>query len=296
MLVGKTLFDKDYAKLVDDSLENSDAKEVLKVREEYRSILQDFTEETEKEKAEVMALGGLRIIGTERHESRRIDNQLRGRAGRQGDPGSSVFYISADDDLSRVFGSERLKRMAEIFKLDADTSINWKFFSRSVESAQRRVEGNNYSIRKSVVEYDNVLNRQREEVYAERNKILNGEDMHEKIVSMKISANIKSFDDENESRAIYDETTDKQHAILQNYCFLYFKGTGEDATLLTSFDLAPGDFNKSYELKLPLQKDSSFYENAVKLIDSNSIDIDMLLNSLILNNIASINKTLQFND
>ena len=159
-------------------------EEQQKAREQYFEIKKKFDEEVKKEKAEVVELGGLRIIGTERHESRRIDNQLRGRAGRQGDPGSSIFYISADDDLSRVFGSERLKRMAEIFKLDADTSINWKFFSRSVETAQKRVEGNNYSIRKNVVEYDNVLNHQREEVYKERNKILNGDDMHEKILGM----------------------------------------------------------------------------------------------------------------
>ncbi len=155
-----------------------------KARAEYLSLKKKFDEEVKAEKEKVIELGGLRIIGTERHESRRIDNQLRGRAGRQGDPGSSVFYISADDDLSRVFGSERLKRMAEIFKLDSDTSIDWKFFSRNVETAQKRVEGNNYSIRKSVVEYDNVLNRQREEVYAERNKIIAGEDMHDKILGM----------------------------------------------------------------------------------------------------------------
>lgn len=158
--------------------------EEKQAREEYFKLKAKFDEQVKKEKEQVVALGGLRIIGTERHESRRIDNQLRGRAGRQGDPGSSVFYISADDDLSRVFGSERLKRMAEIFKLDSDTSINWKFFSRSVETAQKRVEGNNYSIRKNVVEFDNVLNRQREEVYSERNKILNGDDMHQNIIGM----------------------------------------------------------------------------------------------------------------
>jgi len=155
-----------------------------KARRMYLELKDKFDTEVKKEKKEVMLLGGLRIIGTERHESRRIDNQLRGRAGRQGDPGSSIFYVSADDDLSRVFGSERLKRMAEFFKLESDTSINWKFFSKSVENAQKRVEGNNYSIRKSVVEYDNVLNHQREEVYKERNKIIAGEDMHEKIVGM----------------------------------------------------------------------------------------------------------------
>ncbi len=153
-------------------------------REKYQEFKEKFDKQVKAEKEEVMKLGGLRIIGTERHESRRIDNQLRGRAGRQGDVGSSVFYISADDDLSRVFGSERLKRMAEFLKLEDDVSINWKFFSRSVENAQKRVEGNNYSVRKNVVEYDNVLNHQREEVYTQRNKILNGEDMHEKILGM----------------------------------------------------------------------------------------------------------------
>ena len=155
-----------------------------RARRMYLELKDKFDTEVKKEKKEVMLLGGLRIIGTERHESRRIDNQLRGRAGRQGDPGSSIFYVSADDDLSRVFGSERLKRMAEFFRLESDTSINWKFFSKSVENAQKRVEGNNYSIRKSVVEYDNVLNHQREEVYKERNKIIAGDDMHEKIVGM----------------------------------------------------------------------------------------------------------------
>ena len=153
-------------------------------RQKYHEYKSKFDETVKQEKEKVIELGGLRIIGTERHESRRIDNQLRGRAGRQGDPGSSVFYISADDDLARIFGSERLKRLSEILRLDADASINWKFFSRSIETAQKKVEGNNYSIRKSVVEYDNVLNRQREEIYKERNKILDGNSVHENIVGM----------------------------------------------------------------------------------------------------------------
>lgn len=153
-------------------------------REEYNKLLEDFTKVTDAEKKQVVALGGLRIVGTERHESRRIDNQLRGRSGRQGDPGSSVFYISADDDLSRVFGSERLKRMAEFFKLDEDMSINWKMFSRNVENAQKRVEGFNYSARKNIIEYDNVLNNQRAEVYREREKVLQGEDIHQNVIEM----------------------------------------------------------------------------------------------------------------
>jgi len=153
-------------------------------REEYQKLLADFDKEVKEEKKQVVELGGLMIIGTERHESRRIDNQLRGRSGRQGDPGYSVFYISADDDLARIFGSDRLKKMAQMLKLEEDTSINWKFFSRSVETAQKRVEGRNFSIRKQVVEFDNVLNRQREEVYKERNKILDGADVHGKILEM----------------------------------------------------------------------------------------------------------------
>ena len=159
-------------------------KEEEDARAEYNKLLAEFTKETDKEKEEVVALGGLRIVGTERHESRRIDNQLRGRSGRQGDPGSSVFYISADDDLSRVFGSDRLKRMAEFFKLDEDMSINWKMFSRNVENAQKRVEGFNYSARKNIIEYDNVLNQQRAEVYAEREKVLEGEDIHANVLDM----------------------------------------------------------------------------------------------------------------
>lgn len=159
-------------------------EEEKQARKTYQELLEKFDAEVKIEKEKVIELGGLKIIGSERHESRRIDNQLRGRSGRQGDPGMSIFYISADDDLARIFGSERLKKMAEMLKLEDDTSINWKFFSKSVETAQKRVEGRNFSIRKQVVEYDNVLNRQREEVYKERNRILDGEDVHDKIIEM----------------------------------------------------------------------------------------------------------------
>ena len=166
------------------SYELSDDEEVAKARAEFQRLLAEHKAEIAEEKKKVVELGGLRIIGTERHESRRIDNQLRGRSGRQGDPGSSIFYLSADDDLSRVFGSERLKRIAQTLSIDEDTSIRWKFFSRSVASAQKRVESRNYSIRKSLVEFDNVINRMREEVYLERDRVINGEDMHDKIHTM----------------------------------------------------------------------------------------------------------------
>ena len=166
------------------SYELSSDEKVAEARAEFQRLLALHKEEIAEEKKKVVELGGLRIIGTERHESRRIDNQLRGRAGRQGDPGSSIFYLSADDDLSRVFGSERLKRIAQTLHVDEDTSIRWKFFSRSVENAQKRVENRNYSIRKNLVEFDNVINRMREEVYKERDRVINGEEMHDKIRKM----------------------------------------------------------------------------------------------------------------
>lgn len=166
------------------SYEATKDEEVLKAKLEFQKLLVEYKEETNKEKQQVKELGGLHIIGTERHESRRIDNQLRGRAGRQGDPGSSVFYVSADDDLARIFGSERIKKIAEAFKLDEDTAIKMKMFTKNIERAQKKVEGRNYSIRRQVVEYDNVMNKQREEVYAERNKILDKENVHDKILDM----------------------------------------------------------------------------------------------------------------
>ena len=158
--------------------------EDIENRKLYNELLEKYSAETRAEKEKVIALGGLRIIGTERHESRRIDNQLRGRSGRQGDPGSSIFYLSTDDDLARVFGAERLKRMATFLKFDDDTPIKMRMFTNFVNNAQKSVEGRNYSIRKQVVEYDNVLNRQREEIYKERNRILDGEDVHQNILDM----------------------------------------------------------------------------------------------------------------
>ena len=160
------------------------SEEVLKVREEYRKVLKEFSEETEAEKAEVMALGGLRIIGTERHESRRIDNQLRGRAGRQGDPGSSIFYVSADDDLSRVFGGDRLTSFYNAFNIDEDTPLQAKMLARQIENAQRMIEGRNFGIRRQIIEYDDVMNTQRHVIYNERMEVLKGDNTHEKILNL----------------------------------------------------------------------------------------------------------------
>ncbi len=158
--------------------------EVLEVRTEYKKLLEKHSLETEKEKQEVMAVGGLHIIGTERHESRRIDNQLRGRAGRQGDPGSSVFYISLEDDLAKRFGGDRLMRIYEIFKVDEDTPIQSKMMSRQIENAQRMIEGKNFGIRRQIIEYDDVLNTQRQVIYDERMKVLKGENVHQDVLNL----------------------------------------------------------------------------------------------------------------
>ena len=154
------------------------------LQETYAGFYNYYKQDVDVEKAEVLALGGLHIIGTERHESRRIDNQLRGRAGRQGDPGTSVFYISMEDDLARIFGGDRLKSMAEAFHFDPDEPIANKLITRSIETAQKNVEGNNYSARRSVIAYDDVMNKQREIIYAERNKILEGIDVRDQILDM----------------------------------------------------------------------------------------------------------------
>ena len=130
----------------------------------------------------VRELGGLYVIGTERHESRRIDNQLRGRAGRQGDPGTSQFFVSFDDDLMRRFGTDRIKNMLMSLGLDGDQAIRSKSLTKSIESAQKKVEGNNYDNRKSLLDFDNVLNEQREIIYSRRNEILDEDSIHEKII------------------------------------------------------------------------------------------------------------------
>ena len=158
-------------------------EEQAKARELYKKYISEFKSEVDEEKQKVIGFGGLRIIGTERHESRRIDNQLRGRAGRQGDMGSSIFYLSAEDDVLRLWG-DRLKRVMETFKVDDDTPLEAKILSRQIENAQRNIEGRNFSVRKAVLEYDNVMNKQREIIYEERGKVLKGMPMRDEILSM----------------------------------------------------------------------------------------------------------------
>ena len=167
-----------------NSFLESDDDKLLQAREEFQKFYQSFKETTDKEKEEVVSLGGLHIIGTERHESRRIDNQLRGRAGRQGDPGSSVFYISLQDDLIKRFGGDSLLRIAQFCRLDDETPFQFKVLAKKIEAAQRKIEFRHYSARRSVLQFDDVLNKQREIIYGERNKVLDGVDVHEEIMDM----------------------------------------------------------------------------------------------------------------
>ena len=167
-----------------DSHEDTKDTEVLKNRKEYEEFVEQYKDELQEEKAKVIAAGGLHIIGTERHESRRIDNQLRGRAGRQGDPGSSTFYISAEDDLMRLFGGDRFKNAIDMMNMPEGDSIKSPLLTKLIESAQRKVEGNNYGIRKHVLKYDDVMNKQREVIYTERKKLLDGADFRDNIIAM----------------------------------------------------------------------------------------------------------------
>ena len=195
-------FTDDSIKRVDTSIdaeELAENEDLAKAKETFEHLYDQFKEQAAKEQEEVKAAGGLAIIGTERHESRRIDNQLRGRSGRQGDPGSSRFYIGLDDDLMRLFGSDRIKGVVERIGLEDDMPIEHKMLTKSIENAQKKVEGRNFGIRKHVLQYDDVMNKQRQVIYAERSSVLEGEDIHEYIQSMvkdRIAAAVEAYTDD----------------------------------------------------------------------------------------------------
>ena len=163
---------------------DTDNQEILNARKQFADAEAKYKAEIQSEADQVRELGGLFILGTERHESRRIDNQLRGRAGRQGDPGESRFYLSLEDDIMRLFGSERVMAMMEKLGVDEDTPIEQKMLTNAIENAQRQVESRNFQTRKNVLQYDDVMNTQRKVVYEERRKVLDGEDLQESIQTM----------------------------------------------------------------------------------------------------------------
>lgn len=167
-----------------DSFYDTNDEEVLEARRIYKELHDEYKKETDENNNKVIDVGGLHIIGTERHESRRIDNQLRGRSGRQGDPGSSRFYISLEDDLMRLFGGERIMNLIDNLKMPEDEPLEHNILTRTIENAQKKVEGNNFGIRKHVLKYDDVMNKQREVIYGERKKVLEGENLRDHIQGM----------------------------------------------------------------------------------------------------------------
>ncbi len=176
-------YEDEIIDLIDGFFDTEDVR-VLEARAVYEEIYKKFKEESDEEAKQVIDAGGLHIIGTERHESRRIDNQLRGRAGRQGDPGSSRFFISLEDDLMRLFGGDRLTNLVETMNMPEDEALEHGLLTRTIENAQKKVEGNNFSIRKHVLQYDDVMNKQREIIYGERRKVLEGESLKDDIGNM----------------------------------------------------------------------------------------------------------------
>lgn len=166
----------------------TDDKDILSAREKFRELEKKYDEQIKEEKEKVTEAGGLKIIGTERHESRRIDNQLRGRSGRQGDPGESRFYIGLDDDLMKIFGGNAISKVYNTLGADEDMPIESRIISKSVEAAQKKVEDRNFSIRKHVLQYDDVMNTQREIIYKQRREVLDGENLKESILKMMDSS------------------------------------------------------------------------------------------------------------
>ena len=181
---------------------DTDNQEVLDARAVYQELYKQFGEEVKEKAQAVKEAGGLYILGTERHESRRIDNQLRGRSGRQGDEGESRFFLSVEDDLMRIFAGDRLENMMRALNVDEDTPIESKALTKIIESSQRKVEGRNFNIRKNVLNYDDVMNTQREIIYKQRAQVLDGEDIHDSILKMfeeLIAGTVKQYINEEET-------------------------------------------------------------------------------------------------
>jgi len=172
--------------LIEESTSHADTDDeaILAAREQYTALYEQYKAQIADEAEKVRSAGGLYIIGTERHESRRIDNQLRGRSGRQGDPGKSRFFLSLEDDLLRLFGGDRVQGLMATLKVSEDTPLEARMLSSTIESAQSKVEGRNFSVRKNVLQFDDVMNLQREKIYSQRMAVLNGEDLHETVLHM----------------------------------------------------------------------------------------------------------------
>ena len=194
------------------SLNDTTDPDVIQARKEYHKFYDEIDKEVKIDREKVIAAGGLKIIGTERHSARRIDNQLRGRSGRQGDIGESRFYISLDDDLMRLFGSDRMKMMVASMKVPEDMPLKMGFLTKAIERAQKNIESMHYSARKHVLQFDDVMNKQREIIYGQRMRVLEGEDMHETVENM-----IRETVEDNVFSYIHADSSDESAKALENY-------------------------------------------------------------------------------
>ncbi len=239
----------------------------IKARETYAALKKEYAQVTDKEKEEVKALGGLRVIGATRHESRRIDNQLRGRSGRQGDPGTSCFYLSFEDELLQRFGGQKMASIAEALGQDEEMALQIPILSRTIESAQKRCEENNYTIRRYTLNYDDVMNKQRELIYSQRNDVLDGIDVHEQIIGFyddvvsDVMEGYRDFtedDDTEEAIAAFNKSLEES---------VFVRGTGfltEDMCL---------KYDKSEIKKMILDKAKTEYEEKCQLADEKGFDV-----------------------
>ena len=234
----------------------TDDPEINEARQKYRDYYNRFKDEIREEADQVRAAGGLYIIGTERHESRRIDNQLRGRSGRQGDPGESKFFLSCEDDLMRIFGGDRMNTLLSMMRVDEETPIENKMLSNVIESSQQKVESRNFAIRKSVLDYDDVMNRQREIIYGQRNQVLDGEDIHDTVVRM-IEETI-----ENNVNLFCASDMDKDNWNLSGLNELYRGWLIDDSS---RFAFTPAELERTDKADLI----DTLKERAMKLYDEN---------------------------
>ncbi len=239
----------------------TDNEDIINARNTFRELEAEFKKETSVEAEKVREAGGLYIIGTERHESRRIDNQLRGRAGRQGDPGESRFFLSAEDDLLRLFAGDRFYMTLDAFKSVGDMPIEAKLFSSSIESAQRKVEGNNFAIRRNVLKYDDVMNKQREVIYGQRNQVLDGEDLSALIQKMIVDTISEYVDFYCPEKVSTDEWN--KAGLLAKYSWLITEDDIKDLT--KTEDVAEVLLNKAQEIYD--NRKEEFGEEAIKEIE-----------------------------
>lgn len=214
-----------------DGFNETDGEEILEARKTYKDLLKQSKDELKNEQQKVKEVGGLHIIGTERHESRRIDNQLRGRSGRQGDPGSTRFYISLEDDLMRLFAGDKVKTIIETLKMPEDEPLEAGMLTKTIETAQSRVEGRNFDIRKHVLQYDNVMNKQREVIYSERRRVLLGEDLKDYISHMidgLIDKGIQVYTSEGEYSDNWDISGFVKYVFDEFYVNISFDGENQE--------------------------------------------------------------------